>query len=159
MEYRGHKIEDECWVTEFERTAIGKETGFIGAHYGALEIGYREIVQLKTMLDIMQKILVSNPAITGDYTGRFKNVRYKIEAGTDEDGDVAFWLNICWDRPENGRERMQRIRNEEQKIDKKIELEKRQSEIDKLFDHSFILSSISTEELEAELEKRKNTQN
>lgn len=61
--------------------------------------------------------------------------------------------------PENGRERMQRIRNEEQKIDKKIELEKRQSEIDKLFDHSFILSSISTEELEAELEKRKNKQN
>ena len=153
MDYRGFNIKDEDWTSQCDYSGIGKETGLIGQHDGTLVIDYQTLTKMKILLDIAKRQLVTNAnGETGPFqTGIFKNIRYEITPGLDEEDGAVMWVNLCWDRPETYAERMERIAKEKAAIDRKIKLEEIKAETDKY------LSKVPTEDLVKELESRGKT--
>lgn len=153
MDYRGYNIKDEDWTSQRDCSGIGKETGLIGQHDGTLVIDYQTLKRMKILLDIVQRQLVTNAnGETGPFqTGIFKNIRYEITPGLDEEDCAVIRVNLCWDRPETYAERIERISKEKAAIDRKIKLEEIKAETDKY------LSKVPTDDLVKELESRGKT--
>lgn len=153
MDYRGFNIKDEDWTSQCDCSGTGKETGLVGLHDGTLVIDHQTLLKMKILLDIAQRQLVTNAnGETGPFqTGIFKNIRYEITPGLDEEDCAVMWVNLCWDRPETYAERMERIAKEKAAIDRKIKLEETNAETDKY------LSKVPTEDLVKELESRGKT--
>lgn len=165
MYYRGFNIKNEDWTSHRDCSGIGKEIGLVGQHDGTLVIDYQTLTKMKILLDIAKRQLVINAnGETGPFqTGVFKNIRYEITPGLDEEGCAVMWVNLCWDRPETYAERMERIAKEKAAIDRKIKLEDTNAEIDKILSGSDFykfqehLSKVPTEDLVKELEPRGKT--
>ena len=153
MDYRCFNIKDEDWTSQHDCSGIGTETGLVGQRAGALVIDYQTLERMKILLDTVQRQLMTNAnGETGPFqTGIFKNIRYEITPGLDEEDKVVMLVNLCWYRPETHAERMEPIAKEKAAIDSKIKLEEIKAETDKC------LSKVPTEDLVKELESRGKT--
>lgn len=123
INYRGHDIRKRVWTTNVEP-------------YRTIDSNYFDLTEedLKTMLDNLSK---KKTDLESGHV-EFKNLRYKFDVCEDHSDDDYYpydaecEISLVYDTPETDKEAEDRIKNEEEYIDRAIEEEIRSSEIEKM---------------------------